>query len=250
MVNQDDLVRCQDIIDYRFADPALLAEALTHASIADSRLESNERLEFLGDSVLGMLVCEYLYVHFDDLLEGDMTKIKSAVVSRRLCAKIIDELGLQEFLALGKGMRTRSALPSSLSAALLESIIGAIYMDAGLERVREWLMPRLAPHINAAARSGHQQNFKSVLQQFAQQELSVQPEYVLLDEKGPDHAKCFEVRVELGSEAYPSCWAPSKKQAEQQAALTALRKLGVVQQNGNGEMVVPQDEADLASAEH
>ncbi|MEM1423295.1 MAG: ribonuclease III, partial [Planctomycetota bacterium] len=189
-VEADVLERTQDIIGYRFEDEELLRTALTHASIADARVVSNERLEFLGDAVLGMLVCERLYERFPDYLEGQLTKVKSAIVSRRMCTTIVRDLDLERMLAIGKGMQTRGELPSSLSAALLESIVGAIYLDAGLDRTREFLMPLLMPHIDRAARSGHQQNFKSVLQQHAQQEMGAQPEYVLLDEKGPDHAKC------------------------------------------------------------
>lgn len=240
------LDQAEEILGYQFADRALLRLALTHASIADNRLHSNERLEFLGDAVLGMLVCDYLYTNFEDMLEGEMTKIKSAVVSRRMCAKVTTELGLERLLALGKGMKTRPSLPSSLAAAVLESVIGAIYLDAGMERVQQFLMPILSDHIDQAARSGHQQNFKSVLQQYAQQEFDASAEYVLLDEKGPDHAKCFEVCAEIDGRRFPSCWAPSKKQAEQQAALVALEELDLISRDTQGQIIydpgAPRDE--------
>lgn len=241
------LSQAQSILGYTFRDVALLDTALTHASIAEARLVSNERLEFLGDAVLGMIVCEYLYASFPGLLEGDLTKIKSAAVSRRMCARIASELQLDHLLLLGKGMKTRSALPSSLSAAVLESVIGAMYLDAGLERVRAFLLPLLAPHIDQAASSGHQQNFKSVLQQYAQRELDASPAYLLLDEKGPDHAKCFEVAVEVATRRFPSCWAASKKQAEQQAALLALETLGLITRSADGHAVYIGDEAAAAA---
>ena len=231
------LDQAEEILGYTFGDRSLLRLALTHASIAESRLRSNERLEFLGDAVLGMLVCEYLYETFPDLLEGEMTKIKSAVVSRRMCAKITTEMGLERLLALGKGMKSRPSLPSSLAAAVLEAVIGAIYLDAGMERVRSFLMPILAPHIDQASRSGHQQNFKSVLQQYAQQILDASADYVLLDEKGPDHAKCFEVCAEIDGRRFGSCWAPSKKQAEQQAALLALEELQLISRDSRGHLI-------------
>jgi len=238
------LERAEAILGHRFKDRELLSIALTHASVAESRLVSNERLEFLGDAVLGMLTCDYLYDKFPGLLEGDLTKIKSLVVSRKLCAKIASELGLDTLLILGKGMKTRAALPASLSAAVLESVLGALYLDAGLDKVRAFLMPRLTPHIEQAARSGHQQNFKSVLQHYAQQHLSAQPVYVLLDEKGPDHEKCFEVCVEVGSRRYRPCWAASKKQAEQQAALAALEDLGLIARDERGELIfAPQQQS-------
>lgn len=231
------LEQAQRILGYRFKDVSLLETSLIHASIADSRVASNERLEFLGDSALGLIVCHYLYENFPHLLEGDLTKIKSAAVSRRMCARLATELGLDSLLLLGKGMMTRTALPASLSAAVLESVIGAVYMDSGLEEVRTFLLPLLAPHIDQAASSGHQQNFKSVLQQYAQKRFDAAPIYVMVDEKGPDHAKCFEVCVEVGSRRFPSCWAASKKQAEQQAAHRALEELGLIVRNESGEAV-------------
>ena len=244
-IDPQTLEKAEEILGHTFDDKELIEVAITHASIADSRLISNERLEFLGDAVLGMLVCDYLYANFPDLLEGDLTKIKSAAVSRRMCAKIAKELGLNDLLQLGKGMKTRSALPSSLSAAVLESVIGALYLDAGLEQTRNFLMPLLAPHIDHAAESGHQQNFKSVLQQHAQRELGVSPNYLLIDEKGPDHAKAFAVCVELEGHRYEACWAPSKKLAEQNAALIALEALDLIERNDKGQIIyIPDGNGD------
>lgn len=231
------LERAQEVLGYTFRDIALLDSALTHASTTDTRVDSNERLEFLGDSVLGLIVCDYLFGTYPDLLEGDLTKIKSAAVSRRMCARIATQLGLDTMLLLGKGMKTRSALPSSLAAAVLESAIGAIYLDGGIDAARAFLLPLLAPHIDQAASSGHQQNFKSVLQHVSQQRFSASPVYQLLDEKGPDHAKCFEVAVELDGRRFPSCWASSKKQAEQQAALKSLEVLGLIEHTEDGHVV-------------
>lgn len=240
-VDEIVIAECERIVGHQFADRSLLIVGLTHASIATTRVASNERLEFLGDAVLGMVVCDDLYHRFPTALEGEMTKIKSAVVSRRMCARIASDLGLDRLLSLGKGMKTRSAIPSSLSAAVLESVIGALYLDAGLDRARAFLLPLIRPHIDAAAESGHQQNFKSVLQQHAQQQLGAQPVYLLLDENGPDHAKAFQVAVEVAGTRYPTCWANSKKQAEQMAALAALTELGLVVQGENGDLVVREE---------
>ncbi len=237
-MDEQTLARAEQILRWRFTDRGLLVRALTHASIADTRQSSNERLEFLGDAVLGMLVCEHVFRVYPQLLEGDMTKIKSAVVSRRTCAVVADHLGLSELLRLGKGMQVREGLPSSVSAAVLESVIGAVYLEGGLEATRAFLMSELEPIIARAAESGHQQNFKSVLQQVAQQHLQASPMYVVLDEKGPDHAKTFEVCVEVGGRRFGSAWGGSKKQAEQQAALIALRAMGVVVSGEDGEPTV------------
>ncbi|MHC5113840.1 MAG: ribonuclease III [Planctomycetota bacterium] len=232
----DEIERAEELLGHEFSDRTLLQRAVTHASLVDSRLESNERLEFLGDAVLGIVVCEYLFQNFDDLLEGEMTKIKSTVVSGACCAEVAAEMGLEELLRLGKGMSNRPSLPVSVVAAVYEAIIGAIYLDAGLDDAREFILDHMEDRIHEASRSGHQYNFKSVLQQAAQQVLAQTPQYVILDEKGPDHAKCFEVCVDIGSRRFGSCWEPSKKQAEQQAALEALVELGFAERLDDGEV--------------
>jgi ribonuclease-3 len=242
------LDQAANILGYRFNDPALLQEALTHASSADHRLQSNERMEFLGDAILGQVVCEYLYHTFPDLLEGDLTKIKSAVVSRRVCAQISQEIDLAGMLNLGKGMTGRPTLPSSVAAAVLESIIAAIYLDGGIEPTRKFILEHMAPHIHEAEASTHHRNFKSVLQQHAQRHFPQNPAYILLDEKGPDHDKAFEVCVEIHGRRFTPAWANAKKEAEQKAALHALRELGlaVTHDDGRVELLDP-DSADSSS---
>ncbi|MEM7754258.1 MAG: ribonuclease III [Planctomycetota bacterium] len=236
-VDDDELIaRAEGILGVRFEDRSLLSLALRHASHSDSRLDSNERLEFLGDAILGAVVCERIYDKFPDLLEGEMTKIKSSAVSRRTCARVASGLGLEDLLILGKGMQGQDRLPSSLAAAVLESVAGALYLDQGFAAAKAWLVKLLDPLIDQAARSGHQQNFKSVLQQHAQQFMDGPPTYRVLDEKGPDHAKAFKVAVELGAETYPASWGQSKKQAEQQAALHALTVLGILERREDGEI--------------
>ncbi|MCL4210448.1 MAG: ribonuclease III [Phycisphaeraceae bacterium] len=224
--SQDLIARAESILGRAFVDRSLLGLALTHASSADHRLASNERLEFLGDAVLGLIVCEYLFAHYPELQEGDLTKIKSAVVSRDTCARVADDLGLTDLIVLGKGMSNRGAIPRSLSAGVYEAVIGALFLDAGLEFTRSFVLGGVKGLIRSAVRSGHQQNFKSVLQQLVQQNMGISPQYLLLDEKGPDHAKCFEICVEVGAQRFPSSWGRSKKAAEQQAALNALIGLG------------------------
>src|SRR5437763_10828836 len=129
----DLLGLCEEALDYQFSDPMYLREALTHASGANHRLVSNERLEFLGDSILGAIVCELLFRKYPEYLEGELTKVKSVVVSRHICAKISRNLGFDEFLVLGKGMGSHEETPSSVLADLFESLIGAIYLDGGME---------------------------------------------------------------------------------------------------------------------
>ena len=232
----DRLAEAERRIGYRFRDRELLARSLRHASAADDRLDSNERLEFLGDAILGVVVCTELFDRFPELLEGELTKIKSNVVSRRVCAEIAEERGLGELLDLGKGMNGRGEMPSSLHAAVLESVIGAIHLDAGFERAKAFVLELLDPRIEHAAELGHQHNFKSVLQQVFQRKGLGAPSYLVLDERGPDHAKCFEVCVAAGDRRFEGCWGPNKKQAEQQAALAALLHLDLAVTDGDGDI--------------
>lgn len=240
-MDETTLQELERTLGREFTNREVLQRAMRHASISESRLDSNERLEFLGDSVLGLIACERIYEMYPSLLEGEMTKIKSSVVSRKACAKISDELDLGRFMQVGKGMQTAGDLPSSLGAAALEAVIAAIYIDGDLDSVRTFLAPLLDPIIEQAARSGHQQNFKSVLQQHAQQCMGMTPVYRILDEKGPDHAKAFKIGVELDGRQHEASWGQSKKQAEQAAALNALRELGVVQHNEQGEVRIVRE---------
>lgn len=236
-MDEQILSQAQSALGYAFKDPAILRHALKHASVTESRLASNERLEFLGDSVLGLVVCHRIYEKFPKLLEGEMTKIKSLAVSRHVCCDIARQLGLPRFLEMGKGMQDNGEVPASLAAAALEAVIAAIYIDGGWQAAWDFITPLVDPLIDNAAQSGHQHNFKSVLQQHAQQMPSGTggtPVYRILDEKGPDHAKCFKICVELNGRRFTASWAQSKKRAEQMAALNALRDLGVVEEDGAG----------------
>jgi ribonuclease-3 len=229
MVNDlDALAEFEERIGYRFSDRALLISALTHASLAESRVSSNERLEFLGDAVLDVVVCQELYHRFPNWLEGNLTKVKSAVVSRRICAKVAAKLDLGGFLLVGKGVSTGARLPSSVLSAALESVIGAIYLDGGLDPVRRFILTQMADQIEKSAASEFQRNYKSQLQQVVQQRFARTPEYELIDEKGPDHNKCFQISALVEGRRFPTAWGLSKKEAEQKAAFNALVSLKVL----------------------
>ena len=221
--------RAEEALGYTFKNPNLLKEALTHASIADNRLDSNERMEFLGDAVLDLIICEALYHRFPQYQEGDLTKVKSAVVSRRTCAEVANETGLTDLLIIGKGISSRNSMPSSLAAAVYESIVAAVYLDGGFDVVKEYVLRTMTPKLEEISSNAHQQNFKAVLQQHAQKVLGSTPLYELLDEKGPDHSKCFEICVCIEGRRFTSAWGPNKKMAEQKAALLALEDLGVLE---------------------
>ena len=216
------LEECQKTIGYRFIQPDLLRAALTHASGADTRLASNERLEFLGDAVLGLVTCELLFQQFPEFQEGDLTKIKSVVVSRRTCARMSKVLNLGDFLFLGKGMHAHTVVPASLLADVFESLVAAIYLDGGLEPAKAFILTHLVPEVQAVAEGAHGGNYKSLLQQVSQREFNATPQYHLLDEKGPDHSKCFKIAAVIGRNHYPAAWGRNKKEAEQKAAMNAL----------------------------
>ena len=225
MLTTDLRDRAERILGHTFNSPDLLSEALTHASIADTRLKSNERMEFLGDAVLDLVICEALYLRFPQFLEGDLTKIKSAVVSRRTCAEVAKETGLADLLIIGKGISSRDLMPSSLAAAVYESIVAAIYLDGGLEPAKGFILRWLGPIIERVAEAAHAGNFKSMLQQVAQKEFGDTPRYMVLDEQGPDHNKCFKISAEIARHRYPPAWGANKKDAEQRAAMNALAAL-------------------------
>ena len=227
-MKKQDVEQIEKITGYTFSDHKLLKQAFTHSSSVADRKLSNERLEFLGDSILGMVICQALFVRFTDYFEGDLTKIKSMLVSRLTCAKILKQLGLLGYLKLGKGMVDHRALTGSLAAGLLEAIIGAIHMDGGFKASRTFILRVFKDLITGTNLKQAHGNFKSLLQQYAQQQLNAMPIYDFLDEKGPDHDKCFEVEVVIAGKRFKSAWGPNKKEAEQKAAYNALVKLGCI----------------------
>lgn len=222
---QERLDQCSEALGYRFGDRALLELCLTHASVARTRLASNERLEFLGDAVLGLVVCEMLFQKYPGSAEGEMTRLKSELVSRRTCAKLTQELGLEHFMFLGKGLGPVEQVPSSVLGAVFEAIVAGIYIDGGLEAAREFIHRVLRKEMNRKSDQTHSQNYKSLLQHFAQSHFGQTPAYRMLDEQGPDHSKAFHVAAVIGEDLYPPAWGTNKKEAEQAAAKAALTEL-------------------------
>ncbi len=223
------LRQMEEVLEYKFTNPSILEEAFTHSSLADDRLKSNERLEFMGDCVLGLVICRALYNRFPNYQEGDLTKIKSMLVSRKTCAQIANELGLTTFLRVGKGTDRTRAIGGSIAAACLEAVIAAIYFDGGMEVAEAFILRRFESLIDQADAEQHQNNFKSVLQQYCQRVFNRTPYYELLDEKGPDHNKCFEVGVVVDHQRFPGAWGVTKKDAEQMAARNALIELKIIE---------------------
>lgn len=223
-VDEETLRECQETLGYSFRDPSLLALALTHASCKTEEAPSNERLEYLGDAVLGMVISEHLFHTRPDLTEGDMTQIKSVVVSRPAIAEETERLGLWRFLNVGKGMTTLDKLPVSLLANVFESVTGAIYLDGGLQEARRFVLGSLLDQIEHVEKDRHRKNYKSMLQEFSQREFGALPSYKVLEEEGPDHMKSFLVVAVINGKEYGTSWGHSKKEAERNAAMVTLRQ--------------------------
>jgi ribonuclease-3 len=227
-MDADRVQQVQALLNYHFNDTVYLTEALIHSSSANDRLQSNERFEFLGDSVLSLVICKTLFLRFPEYMEGDLTKIKSRLVSRKTCADIANDMGLPDYVRVGKGMSQTRAMSGSIAAAVLESIIAAIFLDGGMAAAERFILDKFNPLIEEADAEQHQENFKSLLQQYCQKEYNVTPIYQLLDEKGPDHNKCFEMAVVINHRRYPSAWGVTKKEAEQKAAYKVVVELGLI----------------------
>ena len=225
------LADCQRVIGYHFTDEHQLEIALTHSSVRTPDRECNERLEFLGDSVLGLAITDELYKRLPDQAEGELTRIKSAVVSRGALYRASTRMGLVRFIEVAKGVGRREELPVSLTANLVESIIGAIYVDAGFFPAREFILRHLGPELEDVLNDRVAKNYKSLLQHEAQERMGVTPVYRTIEAEGPDHRRTFTVAAVLRGTEYGRADGINKKEAEQEAARHALEAL---QRSGRG----------------
>jgi ribonuclease-3 len=224
-----DLDKLQKILGYRFRDPELLHLGLTHRSLVRSnsgRLPSNERLEFLGDSVLGLVVADQLYRDNPRQAEGSLTKTKAMLVNETALSRVAGEIGFNEFILLSpeeerSGGRER---PSIVSDAF-EAVIGAIFIDGGLEAARRMIRNTLYARRQAIMSDIDQQNFKGDLLELVQASGGRAPRYEVMSETGPDHDKLFHVVVTVDGEQLGDGRGSSKKDAEQKAAHLALQRL-------------------------
>ena len=223
--DRNDLARLLGVPDL---DPEALELALTHRSYAyeNGGLPTNERLEFLGDSVLGLVVTDGLYTRHPDLSEGRLAKLRAAVVNAKALADVGRTLGLGPYLRLGRGEdATGGRQKSSILADTVEALIGAVYVQYGFEGATRVVRTLFDPLVAAASRLGAGLDWKTSLQELAAQHALGVPEY-LVDETGPDHAKWFTARVRVGGQDFGSGRGRSKKEAEQQAAETAWHEIG------------------------
>lgn len=215
------LQTCEERIGYRFKDRRILLRCLTHSSTATTRLDCNERMEFLGDAVLGMVICRYLYHKYPEHREGQLTQQKSRLVSRTMCTQVGNRLQFHDLIFVGKGLQS---IPDSLVAAAVEAVIAAIYLDGGLEAASTFILKAFAEELQNCDEP-EAENFKSLLQEETQRDGTTVPRYVILEQRGPDHAREFCVAVEIEGRRFEPAWGRSKKEAEQQAARFALEKM-------------------------
>jgi ribonuclease-3 len=211
----------------RFRDATLRETALTHRSYAFEQEVgvNNERLEFLGDAVLGLVVTDMAFREYADMPEGELAKLRAAVVNMTALADVARDLGLGRFVLLGKGEEMSGGRDkASILADALEAILGAVYLDRGLDTARKLIERLFRPRLVAYVRGEGGRDYKTILQELASSDLHVLPEYRIV-ERGPDHQKEFTATVHLGGEAWGSGTGRSKKEAEQQAAHEAYRKL-------------------------
>ena len=184
-------------------------------------MDSNERLEFLGDAVLGLVICEHLFQLYPDQREGQLTQMKSWLVSRQTCARVARALDLEPLIFVGRGLQQ---IPESILSAVIESLIAGIYFDGGLGAARTFIVMAFGEELRLC-RPLDSENYKSQLQEYTQRELACTPEYFVQEESGPDHAREFLVAARVGEQTFPSGRGRSKKEAEQQAARNALLAL-------------------------
>lgn len=218
----------EQIIGYTFHDGSLLQTALTHSSYANEmggKMPFNERLEFLGDSVLGMITAEYLYKTHPEMPEGQLTKLRASLVCEKSLHKFAQSIKLGEFMNLGKGeVNTGGRQRPSILADAFESLIAAIYLDAGFEEAKKFVLGFIS---QAAIEEPDISDYKSALQEIVQKNHGEILEYFMVGESGPDHNKTFLVEVRLNSNVIGTGEGHSKKQAEQMAAKQALHLMGV-----------------------
>ena len=215
-------------INYTFKDKELLSVALTHSSFANEREgeKYNERLEFLGDSVLGIITAEYLFKNHKDFPEGALSKTRAALVCESSLYEFAKEIGLGSYLRLGKGeIRTGGYNRPSILADAFEALIAAIYLDGGMKKAEAFVLPFIKKAQPGAIKIN--KDYKTQLQEIIQKNPGEILEYVLVDESGPDHDKRFTVEVHLNSNVIGKGVGKSKKQAEQNAAGQVLELMGL-----------------------
>ena len=215
-------------LGYVFRNKSLLALALTHRSFVNENRgvnQHNERLEFLGDSVLGLMVSDYLYRQLPTMPEGELSYLRSRLVEASSCVSYLQKLEISSYLLLGRGEKMNDGRGrESILADLFEALIGAIYLDTGMEAARNFFFHHFSQEITDIIKKP-QQNWKALLQDYCQKKYQHTPFYKVIDESGPDHSKIFKIVVSISQQDLGYGEGPSKKEAQQAVAANALSKL-------------------------
>jgi ribonuclease-3 len=213
----------------RFRKLEFLNQAFTHRSFAHEageNGENNERLEFLGDSVLGLVVAEYVYATLPDQPEGELARIKSFVVSEASLSEIARGLRVDNFILIGKGEEySGGRSKKTILADCLEAIIGAYYLDSGFPAAARFVHTMLIPEINKVLENRHAKDYKTLLQEWVQQRMKTYPKYRVVQKTGPDHDKTFWIEVHVGERSFGAGKGKNKKEAEQDAARLAWESM-------------------------
>ena len=221
--------RIESQLEYTFENKDLLILAFVHRSFINENrqltLQHNERLEFLGDSVLGLLISDYLYKYLPSTPEGELSSLRSRLVEASSCVGYIAKLQLEKHILLGKGERLNDGRGrETILADLFEAIIGAIYLDGGLEAAKRFLFKKFSKEIEAILKTP-QQNWKAILQDLSQKKYQHPPFYKVMQESGPDHSKMFRITVLINYQEVGYGEGTSKKEAQQSAAADALSRM-------------------------
>lgn len=218
----------RDSLGYVFRNPDLLVQALTHTTYVNEnpRSQSNERLEFLGDSVVGMVVAQYIFEEYPELPEGELTKLRAAVVCEPSLAARSRLLAVGKFMRFGKGETVSGQDRNSILADAFEAIVGAMFLDGGLEVAKTFVLRELGATVSEARSGQLRVDYKTRLQELLQKESAEAPTYRLLAEEGPAHNRRFQVAVHHRERLLGHGWGRSKKEAEQEAAREALSRVG------------------------
>lgn len=227
LLNPDQLEEIQEKLGYEFDDHTVLMQALTHSSLSHRGLDHNERLEFLGDSVLETVVCEHLFRSFPELPEGRLSEIRSVVVSSSSLFKTASNLDLDQHCRVSRGLMQQDQIPDSILANMVEALIAAIYLDGDLDAARAFILDQLEPILSEVMESENALDYKSLLQQYTQKRWNKIPHYNIVSEEGPDHDKHFKATVSIRGEAYGPGTGTSKQEAESDAARKAIDQLEI-----------------------
>lgn len=225
---QERVEEIEALLGYSFKEKTLVCEAFVHRSFlneSDGDLTCNERLEFLGDSVLGLLISHHLFAGEKEAPEGELSWIRSKLIEASACARYVTELGLERFLLMGKGERMNKGRGrDSLHADLLEAVLGALYLDGGLDAARAFVEGKLTPFMKERL-SGPVKNYKALVQTYVQRNFRAIPLYTVVEERGPEHEREFCVEVIIDDKPMGRAWGRSKREAERAVAELAWKKI-------------------------